>query len=394
MPLRIAHVANEPFGLDTANGVQHVVHCLAAAQAELNESVAVFTRDDHAVHILGAPADLVRAPAHPVEARSSGSLRERLLSRYAEPALTNDVLAWGPDWVHFHSIHIPQNVALATQLTRARIPYCVTVHAALFRDALRRGRIKKALFDRMFERRYLEGARFIHALSPREADVIRQHGLTRPVVVAPNGLPPDAEREPSCPDALYRPYPFLRGHRVFMFIGRLDLWQKGLDLLVEGFARARVPEATLVLVGPDVRGSRRELGRLTDRLGIASRVLVMEPAFGMDRTNLLAAADWFVHPSRWEGVSLSVLAAAAAGKPCLLTREADPLGVLEQAGAAVIVEASVSSVAQGLRHTVTLARHELDAMSSGARESVRSRFTWRALAGTLGHEYRRVSSTR
>jgi glycosyltransferase involved in cell wall biosynthesis len=61
---------------------------------------------------------------------------------------------------------------------------------------------------------------------------------------------------------------------------------------------------------------------------------------------MLAAADVFVHPSRWEGVSLSVLAAAAAGKPCVITREADPLGKLEHERAAVIVQADVANIAQ------------------------------------------------
>ena len=75
------------------------------------------------------------------------SLRQRLLSRYFEQSLAEDVLAWQPDIVHFHSVHIPQNVALAAHLGRAGIPYCVTVHGGLFRAALRRGRLKKTLFN-------------------------------------------------------------------------------------------------------------------------------------------------------------------------------------------------------------------------------------------------------
>ena len=37
-PLRIAHVINEPFGAESANGVQQVVYCLARAQAEIGPS--------------------------------------------------------------------------------------------------------------------------------------------------------------------------------------------------------------------------------------------------------------------------------------------------------------------------------------------------------------------
>ena len=50
------------------------------------------------------------------------------------------------------------------------------------------------------------------------------------IVIVPNGLPPDAKVRALRPDALYAQWPWLRDRRVFMFIGRLDSWQKGLDL--------------------------------------------------------------------------------------------------------------------------------------------------------------------
>jgi glycosyltransferase involved in cell wall biosynthesis len=173
-----------------------------------------------------------------------------------------------------------------------------------------------------------------------------------------------------------------------MFVGRLDPWQKGLDLLIEAFARCRLRDAALVLVGPEYRGSRQALAALAERFGVSSDLVILEPAFGQDRANLLAAADVFVHPSRWEGVSLSVLAAAAAGKPCLITREADPLGELERAQAAVVVEASVSSIAEGLRRAATLSRHELQVKGNAWPECGRSPFTWPSIAGRLVDAYR------
>ena len=388
MPLRIAHVANEAFGLETANGVQHVVYCLAHAQAEIGASVAVFTRDDRAVHVLSGGAEPAPSRVRTVCSGSDQSFRERLLSRYFERTLAEDVLAWHPEFVHFHSVHIPQNVALAEYLGRARIPYCVTVHGGLFHAAMRRGRLKKAAFNLFFELRYLNKARFIHALTLDEAEVIRHHGIVRPIVIVPNGLPPDTDMAPSQPDVLYAEHPWLRDRQVFMFIGRLDSWQKGLDLLVEGFARAALNEAALVLVGPEYRGSRHALATLAGRFGVSSDLVFLEPAFGQDRANLFAAADVFVHPSRWEGVSLSVLAAAAAGKPCLITREADPLGELERAQAAVIVEAKVSSIAEGLKQAASLSRHELQVMGALAQSVAEAHFTWPAIAGKLVDAYR------
>jgi len=389
MPLRIAHITNEAFGVETANGVQQAVYCLARAQADLGEAVAVFSRDDRAVNVLKDDDGPTQRPPRTVAPASRISLRQRTLSRHFEPALAKDVLAWRPDIVHFHSVHIPQNVALASHLGAAGIAYCVTVHGALFRAALRRSWLKKTLFNLFFERRYLNEARFIHALNPRETEVIRGCGVKRPIVVVPNGLPPDTNVLASRPDALYAEHPGLRDQRVFMFVGRLDLWQKGLDLLVDAFASAELRDASLVLVGPDWRGSRRALADRAEQLGISSRVVFIEPAFGQERANLFAAADVFVHPSRWEGLSLSVLAASAAGKACLITREADPLGALERSQAAVIVEASVPSIAKGLRQTAALSRQELHVMGTRARRVAESHFTWTTIAATLVESYRR-----
>jgi hypothetical protein len=87
-------------------------------------------------------------------------------------------------------------------------------------------------------------------------------------------------------------------------------------------------------------------------------------------------------------VSLSVLAAAAAGKPCLITRAADPVGELERAQAAIVVDASVSSVAAGLRRAAAFSSYELQVMGTRARGVVKARCTWPSIAGELVDAYR------
>src|SRR5204863_9230212 len=100
MPVRIAHVANEAFGVDTANGVQHVVYGLAHAQADTGCAVAVFTRDDQAEHFFGPGSETSqrRIPTTTRAVRHE-SLREQLLSRYFEPGLADDIVGWRPDVV-------------------------------------------------------------------------------------------------------------------------------------------------------------------------------------------------------------------------------------------------------------------------------------------------------
>ena len=217
--------------------------------------------------------------------------------------------------------------------------------------------------------------------------------MRSPIIVVPNGLPPDSHLQASRPDALYEERPWLRDCRVFMFIGRLDPWQKGLDLLIQALAQARLRDVALVLVGPDWLGSQGRLTALAKRLDTLSQIVFTGPAFGEARANLLAAADVFVHPSRWEGLSLSVLEAAAAGKPCIVTREADPLGQLERAQAAVIVDATVSSLAAGLTWAASLGCDELQAMGTRARHVAEGHFAWPDIAAQLVNAYESAIET-
>ena len=384
--LRIGHVLDAPFTAEEANGVSQVVRCLAQAQAGIGATVAVFSGVDGA-HPVGHD-DRTTKRACGVPASTSRSLRQCLASRFLDPALAEEVLAWRPDILHFHSVHVVLNVAMATRLLDGQIPYCVTVHGGLFPAALRRSRVKKTLFNLLFERRYLNGARFVHALSPHEAGAIRRHGVSAPILVVPNGVPPDTTPSPLRPDVRYRADTRVGDRLGFLFVGRLDPWQKGLDLLLEAFACAGLGSARLVLAGPDSRNSRRGLERRANRLGIRSQVMFTGPVFGGEMASLMAAADVFVHPSRWEGMSLAVLAAAAAGRACLLTRAADLRGELERAHAAVVVQPAVSSIAAGLRRCATAGAQELQLMGGRARLVAQQHAAWPGIADTLMNAYR------
>jgi glycosyltransferase involved in cell wall biosynthesis len=387
--MRIAHVVNEPFLPMGANGVQQVIYCLARAQADAGHSVKVFSRDDGTAHVLRDDA-LARARTGSRHGVAEPSLRDRVLARWLEVNIATDLLSWGAEIVHFHSVHILENVALAAWLTRVGIPYVITPHGGLFSEAQQRGRLRKALFDAAIERHYLQHGALIHAVGESEAAAIRERLPGQSVVLVPNGLPPDAGTPPSRPDLLTTRYPELRGRRVFMFVGRLDPWQKGLDLLIEAFGRVSTSSTALVLVGPDDRAPRRSLSRLAGRLGGSARIVFAGPAFGEDRANLLAGARVFVHPSRWEGCSLSVLVAIATGKPCLLTRAADPLGQLESAHAAIVVEPTVASVASGLERAAALTEDELSEMGERARGVAHAQLSWGSVAAKLTDAYQSV----
>lgn len=378
--LRLMHLAGNS-GPHAANGVGRAVYHLASAQRALGHEVGVIS--EQAGHI-----DEHHAQAVGLSPLLEAKVQLARRARHVSPALVRELLDNPPDIVHLHSIHVPENVSLSRHLRRAHVPYCVTIHGGLSRPAQRRSRMKKRAMWWLGERQYLENALFIHALTCEEAKDIRAYGVTAPIVVAANGIDAQGLPRPGDRAALFARAPELVGRRVFMFMGRVAPIQKGLDLLVHGWSLANIPDCRLVFLGPDWRDGRASLECLVTRLGLRPQVLFLDSESPQGCADLLAGADVFVHTSRWEGMSLAVLEAAVWEKPCMLTQAADPNHALGRAGAAVIVDQTPESIAEGLRVLCGLDRAELSALGRRAHCTVVTQFTWNRAAATLIEAYR------
>ena len=134
-------------------------------------------------------------------------------------------------------------------------------------------------------------------------------------------------------------------------------------------------DAALVLVGPNWRGGQDRLEALARTLGITGSVSFAGPASGTEKWSLLTAADLFVHPSRWEaGIPFAVLEALLAGRPVLLTRAADPDGLVERYGAGFVTVPRPDSIAKGLIEVSRLDPVRLQELSWAARRLVDREF--------------------
>src|SRR5262249_26190534 len=211
--------------------------------------------------------------------------------------------------------------------------------------------------------------------------------VTAPIELVPCGVEISSFPRHLDSRALEARHPVLAGRRVLLFLGRLDPVQKGLDLLLEAFTAAHLDAAALVLVGPDYRGGRRRLQNLLARLRPAAPVLLLEAVFGTERFEVLSRADVFVTTARWEGMPIAVLEAAAAGKPCLLSPVADPLGRLAQSGGAVCVAPRIDAIANGLRRMCDATAEELRCMGQRALDVAVSQFQWTSSARLLADAY-------
>ena len=214
-------------------------------------------------------------------------------------SLSAAIRRFEPDVVHLHS----SKAGLAGRLAmRGRRPTLFQPHAWSFLAVHGPMRAASLLWERT-------GARWAHRLvccSQSERHQGEEAGVRGRWEVVPN--PVDLVR--FSPEGPVGPPERVRldlpPGPLAVCVGRLSR-QKGQDVLVEAWAevRRRVPEARLVLVGD---GPERE--SLEQRASPGVIFAGRQP----DVPSWLRAADVVVLPSRYEGMSLSLLEAMATGR--------------------------------------------------------------------------------
>jgi glycosyltransferase involved in cell wall biosynthesis len=155
------------------------------------------------------------------------------------------------------------------------------------------------------------------------------------VVVLPNGLEEGV-------------WQVARGsRRHIVYLGRIEIAGKGLDLLLQAFASiADRTDARLLIAGdgPD----RRAVARMVDSMGLGRRVELLGRIVGQPRLELLASAQVACVTSRYETFGMVALEALACGTPVIAFDIAGLRELLSPETAAVVPPFRVDAYAETL----------------------------------------------
>jgi glycosyltransferase involved in cell wall biosynthesis len=245
-------------------------------------------------------------------------------------------------------------------------------------------------YDRPWPRRLARGATAARNLLLRDADafVAMSREIEREMLGA--GVPPekvlynphgvDTERfRPATPEgraALRRRLGWTPDALVIVYTGRL-LRGKGLETLVDAFASvaAGEPRARLVLVGSGQGQALSVEEPLRGRVGAAGLAERVTFTGRLDDvSDPLRAADVFAFPSRFEGLGISLVEAAACGLPAVGSRTGGIVDVLgDGRGGLLVPPGDTAALADALRALLRDPARRA-ALGAGAREVACERF--------------------
>ncbi|MEZ0579073.1 glycosyltransferase [Nocardioides sp. MH1] len=344
-----------------AGGAEAVALTIAAGAASAGDDVLLASTPGYRVERLRASGvdhlALRLAGRNPVDlARSVGRLR-------AVPA---------PDVVHTHN---PKATLVARAAFGRDVPLVATLHGVPRSERRAAARILRWAADRVV------------VVAPHLADQLVAAGFPAGrVEVVPNAvepLPPYDRRRAR--DELGLPADAVVG----LCLARM-VEQKRHDLLLDAWARlgARTRPAHLLLAG-DGPTRPRIAARVARPDGHAPVHLLGERS---DVARLVAASDFLVLPTDWEGLPVSVLEAMAAGLPVIGSRVGglaelhDAVRLVDPGSAPALVEALTDVVGSSAVRAELAARgRALTATRFGADAMVaRYRAIYAELAGTPG----------
>lgn len=331
------------------NGVFSVLAELTREQMALGHQVKILNIDNNEGNIL------------PIE-QKSGSQRDfsRLITDYC------------PDIVILHGIYKLCYIGYIRTLSRHHIPYLVEPHGGSSLSNSRKNPLKKWIGRLLIGNQLISHAKSVIYLNQKEADDCIYSQKRQSYVIIPNGVG----------DLPFKPKTTFHDPIRFIFLARIDIDQKALDLLFPAIKllNAEIPSEKVEFhfYGkarmPQYAAAFQKYIQEADK-----NVFYHGPAFGQDKIKAYHSSDVFILTSRYEGMPMSVLEALACGLPCLLTPQTNMAAIIKQHNCGWVTELGINEIAESLKKVVDEFPSVAIEFSENARQAV-AEYSWANIA--------------
>ena len=182
--------------------------------------------------------------------------------------------------------------------------------------------------------------------------------------------------------------PETREEDYILFFGRLDVYNKGIDVLLAAFARLMPahPHVRLVIAGRGTEARRGELSDVSRSLGASDRVELTGPVTEAEKWNLYGGALFTCQPSRFEGWGIAAIESGAAGKAVIGTRIPGLVDAIQHDRTGLLVPAEdPDALAEAMTHLLENPRRRAEMGRRGSAWA--ANFSWDRIAAEQERVY-------
>ncbi len=287
-----------------------------------------------------------------------------------------------PNLVVFHEVYRPKYLKISKELRKLNIPYVIIPHGELSKEAQKKKWLKKKVANILLFNAFINGAVAIQSLSYRE---MLNTKFKKKKIVETNGIDLPSNSKTSFNDKCVK----------LIYIGRLDAYHKGLDLLFEAIFINKdflfKNSVTLDVYGPNYKNRLSFLEELVNKYEIESIVKFHSPISGKDKEEAILNADIFVQTSRFEGMPMGILEALSYGLPCLVTKGTTLAEMIKDNDCGWSAETEVLDISRALIEACEN-KNLYKEKSVHAIEFIKNNFLWEKVAQDTINTYKKVIS--
>lgn len=294
--MEIIHIVLGKANPNRMNGVNKVVYQLATEQVKAGKDIQVWGISQNLNH------------DYPERNFVTQLFMASRFPFFISKTLKIEILAHKEAVFHLHGGWIPVFSSLANFFSKHNIKYVLTPHGAYNEVAMQKNYFIKKLYFQLFEKQLLNSVYKVHSIGATEVKGLAQISPNTASFLLPYGFENGTPKTRSSNTNDF----------VIGFVGRLDVYTKGLDILLESFYHFQKskPHAKLWIIG-DGEG-RAFLENFIKEKNL-NNVILWGKKFGQEKEDLISKMHVFAHPSRNEGLPTAVLEAAVHGTPTIVT---------------------------------------------------------------------------
>ena len=248
-----------------------------------------------------------------------------------------------PDLIIFEGFYEYPFSKLADDAVKEKIPYILVPRSQLTVKAQKQKALKKFLGNVVYFNKFVRNATAIQYLTEQERAESEKWDVKNFIV--PNGMTArDFLHRKFNPDAL-----------TAVYIGRINIYQKGLDLLIKACASIKDKLAAknfhLNIHGittAEAAKDAEEISAMLDAYQLRDMIKICPAVFAQEKDNVLRNADMFIMTSRFEGMPMSLLEALSYSLPCFVTTGTNMAEEIHAAGAGRVAEIDEKNIADEL----------------------------------------------
>lgn len=314
-----------------------------------------------------------------VKAKITGCLSQYTYRDFNHLSISDKNRLINSDLYIIHTVYSLKIVLFWFLYLRKKHNYILLPHGSFTKTSQKKSRIKKQCFNFLFLNSIVKKSKGIHFLTKNEK--LESIYSTKNDFIIPNGINP-----PNRKNIGYHKY-------NYTYIGRLDIYYKGLDVLLESIndlnSQGKLPKMfVLNIYGTDIDDSTNKLKKYILEHNLSNIIFIHDGVFNQQKIDVLCNSTYFIQTSRSEGLPLGIIEALSYGLPVLITDSTNLSDVISESNCGFFCTCNKMQISKMILESINNI-DKWNILSQNARNCA-SQFYWENISKECINKYQEI----